>query len=49
MIAIIKFLELGYRLFTFQALSLMREAMTEHFDRDAYKRLVLILSDAKMV
>ena len=33
----------------FQALRLMREEMTQHFDLDAYKRLVLILSDAKMV
>jgi len=33
----------------FQALRLMREEMTDHFDLDAYKRLVLILSDAKMV
>ncbi|MHC1790857.1 HD-GYP domain-containing protein [Solidesulfovibrio sp.] len=33
----------------FQALRLMREEMSGHFDMDAYKRLVLILSDAKMV
>jgi len=33
----------------FQALRLMREEMSNHFDMDAFKRLVLILSDAKMV
>jgi putative nucleotidyltransferase with HDIG domain len=33
----------------FQALRLMREEMAEHFDMDAFKRLVLVLSDAKMV
>jgi len=33
----------------FGALRLMREEMPNHFDLDAYKRLVLILSDANMV
>lgn len=33
----------------FQALRLMREEMSNHFDLDIYKRLVLILSDANMV
>ena len=33
----------------FQALRLMREEMTEHFDLNAYKQLVLTLSDAKRV
>ena len=33
----------------FQALRLMREEMVEHFDMDAFKRLVLVLSDANMV
>ena len=35
----------GYR----KSLRLMREEMANHFDMDAFKRLVLILSDAKMV
>ena len=33
----------------FQALRLMREEMSGHFDMDAFKRLVLILSDANIV
>jgi HD-GYP domain-containing protein (c-di-GMP phosphodiesterase class II) len=33
----------------FQALRLMREEMSGHFDMDVYKRLVMILSGAKMV
>jgi HD-GYP domain-containing protein (c-di-GMP phosphodiesterase class II) len=33
----------------FAALRLMRDEMPGHFDRDAYKRLVMILSGAKMV
>lgn len=33
----------------FQALRLMREEMPDHLDLDAFKRLVLILSDANLV
>lgn len=33
----------------FQALRLMREEMADHLDMNAFKRLVLILSDAKLV